>query len=552
MSDAEAIRCFRQQDAVGLFRRLNAIWMVVILETLDELARQGMSMDATQWRSPLQQAGIHVPRMEAAMGAVRAKLSGATDWTQYVARTPVSSLPPQQIEEIRAYMGATTRGQLDPRSMIQLASLDRVFVRGFILGFQSTLRNDVYAGVVQRVLARPLDFELGYIRGAIRGLGLGLKNLVGSVIEIFQLGASMAVIQVTLPAILIREGVLLITSSAERELRSRQITYARAVVTAVNAALADAIQNPNEYVELSERAGEMIGAHIGSSITADIASRDAAQLGELAGVIAGQVLFEILVQVLLAAATEGAGNAVRAGVSLGEATQGGTRLAELALRLRPMVLRLPGMRRLFAALGAEREVAGLARVDAEISRAVEAAFAEGAQFESSVMQFVRVGQMPASVTAEQMAAWRTLNSGAAMAEDLGQIWRSASNPAAEEALAEIRRLVAAGDDASRVEARRLARITYDNWRRRFMQRLRDPANQAVRGRIERAGFEFKGGPTTSPRLAAGPERLTLDHSTRIMDDPLRCVDPTNLQWAIGYENSVTLEQLRNLTSVQLF
>jgi hypothetical protein len=91
MSDAQAIQCFRQRDYAGRFRPVNAIWMVIILETLEDLAG-GMSMDAAQWGTVLRQAGINVPRMEAALAAARAKGMRATDWTQFVARTALSSL----------------------------------------------------------------------------------------------------------------------------------------------------------------------------------------------------------------------------------------------------------------------------------------------------------------------------------------------------------------------------------------------------------------------------------------------------------------------------
>lgn len=328
---------------------------------------------------------------------------------------------------------------------------------------------------------------------------------------------------------------------------------AKAIVNTVNATIADMLVRPNDYVALSSQVGHVLGHHAGTAITADLSARTATQLGEMLGEIAGQIAFEIILQLVLALATEGIGNAARGGLALGQATRGGSRVAQLASRLRLAIRQLPGVERFLAVFARERRAQGLLRVDAEISRAVEAAFAEGARFETGVLRVVRVRETGVTLTAEQLARWRSLRGSGGLPEEFARVWNACNNAQAADGLAEVRRLWALGDDASRLEARRLARVTYNNWRNRFMTRLRDPANAGLRSQIEGAGFRFGESATSSPRLAAGTqERLTLDHSRRLMEDPTRCVDPSNLEFVIGYENSVTLEQLRNSTSVDLF
>src|SRR5689334_6302147 len=104
MTDAQAIELYRRGEYVTMFRQLNGIWMVVILETLDYLAGQGMNLDTVQWRNAIGQAGIDVQRMEAAMAAVRAKRGRANDWNSFQANVRLTSLPQQQRDEIRAFL----------------------------------------------------------------------------------------------------------------------------------------------------------------------------------------------------------------------------------------------------------------------------------------------------------------------------------------------------------------------------------------------------------------------------------------------------------------
>jgi len=531
-----------------MFRRLNGIWMVVILDTLDELAGQGLPMDPTSWNGAISQAGINVPRLEAAMAAVRARRA-RTAWAAAQSTIPQNAVPPDQLEEIRKFVtaGPASNGQ----SILLLSQLDKQFMEGFILGLDSGIPGTLKTDLAARVTANPVEFILGYNLGGLYGLGMGLRNLVMSLVDLFQLAVAFS--PPALAYAITREITVLLTDSAHRELRRRQIEDARALASAVNATLTDMAVRPADYVAVSRDIGRLLGEHAGSAITADLSSRGARQLGELIGEIAGQIAFEVIIQVLLAVGTEGVGNAARAGMVLGSASRGGGRLAQMAVRMRAVMLRLPGIERLMVVLGRERQVQRVLRADAEVARAVEAAFAEGARFESGVIRVIRVRETGVTLTAEQLAHWRGLRTPAGMPEEFATLWNSCGNQLATDSMAQIRRLWALGDDASKLQARRLARLTYNNWRNRFMTRLRQSENAALRSRIEAAGFRFEGRASRSPRLASGTrESLTLDHSVRVMDDPARCVDPANLEFVIGYENSVTLEQLRNFTSAQMF
>jgi hypothetical protein len=102
------------------------------------------------------------------------------------------------------------------------------------------------------------------------------------------------------------------------------------------------------------------------------------------------------------------------------------------------------------------------------------------------------------------------------------------------------------------EARVLARATYERHRDRFWAEVRrDPA---LRAQFTDAGMVFGPGdgaphyvdPVTGNRL----DRMTLEHQTRLADDPTRAVDPTNLQTVLGDENSVALEAIRRLDPFQ--
>lgn len=97
------------------------------------------------------------------------------------------------------------------------------------------------------------------------------------------------------------------------------------------------------------------------------------------------------------------------------------------------------------------------------------------------------------------------------------------------------------------EARTLAREAFDRHRNRFWRAVRaDPALRAI---FTDAGMVFPSGgnrppiyvdPTTGDQL----DFMSLEHQTRLADDPTLALDPSNLQTVLGDENSVTLEWIR--------
>jgi hypothetical protein len=123
-------------------------------------------------------------------------------------------------------------------------------------------------------------------------------------------------------------------------------------------------------------------------------------------------------------------------------------MAQLAARLRPILLPLPGVARFLEAIGQGREARAALELEAEISRAVEAAFAEGAQFDTGVIRVIPVRDAGVVLSAEQLAHWRSSRGPAGLPDGFAQVWNAASNQRAIDSLAEIRRLWALGDDVS--------------------------------------------------------------------------------------------------------
>jgi hypothetical protein len=236
-----------------------------------------------------------------------------------------------------------------------LSAADDLFLAGFITGLERAVSDTLAQQLARKIRAEPVDFMAGVGAGYFSGLYSGLKGLLEGIWMILELGVA------TSPANLMRLGVteafLLLTDATHRELRSQQIEQARSLAAALEATVQDMATHPAEFLELSANLGLMLGEHVGDSVEADLLSRDAKGLGELAGSIYGQIAFEVLFEVLLAVGTAGAGNAARVGVAAGQATRGASRLSHLAARVRPVIERLPGLRRLISALSRERQVA---------------------------------------------------------------------------------------------------------------------------------------------------------------------------------------------------
>lgn len=93
---------------------------------------------------------------------------------------------------------------------------------------------------------------------------------------------------------MIREAALLLTTSAHRELRRRQLAEARKLAIAARNTLEDMLLRPADYIALSAEVGSVLGSYVGSSIANELLSRNAKELGRLTGEMLGQILFEIL------------------------------------------------------------------------------------------------------------------------------------------------------------------------------------------------------------------------------------------------------------------
>jgi hypothetical protein len=195
-------------------------------------------------------------------------------------------------------------------------------------------------------------------------------------------------------------------------------------------------------------------------------------------------------------------------------------------------------------------------VPALVDADVEAAFGETASFATGdVKQTGRVrttssGQRLMSLdrvplNASQRTAAKVVH-GQTMTAEHQNAWQSATNAREQTELAEVNRLWNAGTPESQQQARDLAREVFNRHRGRYWAAVRrDPRLRAV---FEAAGMRFTGGETSAPlyQLPDGTTiRMTLEHSTRLADDPTRALSGPNLQWVLADENSVNLEYIRS-------
>jgi hypothetical protein len=178
----------------------------------------------------------------------------------------------------------------------------------------------------------------------------------------------------------------------------------------------------------------------------------------------------------------------------------------------------------------------------------------------------RAARLPAGPTPAQTRAGGRLF-GKFLSRLMPGIWRGAQPQSAPQVQARIRQLIAAGDPGA---GRRLARQFFGTWRQGFWRNVRgDPA---AMGALRAAGLRF---PEEDPAIVAAvrartgvqtpvEERLrrlaqrapfyvdpsgrrmpvTLEHFRRLVEDPLRAFQESNLMLTTPWENSVFLEQLR--------
>jgi hypothetical protein len=191
-----------------------------------------------------------------------------------------------------------------------------------------------------------------------------------------------------------------------------------------------------------------------------------------------------------------------------------------------------------------------------IEEQVEAAFASGARFSVGDLKSIsrsRVTSSGRQITSLDVLSLTPLQRQAAakihgqiMPPALQQVWQNTVNAREQAGLARIQYLLLTG---RRDEAVALARETvFANHRNRFWAAVRRDASS--RRWFEDTGMVFppsKRGPPVylDPSTGAVLEFMSIEHSNRLADDPLRCVDPTNLQFVLGDENSYFLEWIRN-------
>jgi hypothetical protein len=146
---------------------------------------------------------------------------------------------------------------------------------------------------------------------------------------------------------------------------------------------------------------------------------------------------------------------------------------------------------------------------------------------------------------EQRQAARAII-GQRMSGGLLAAWNATTNARETADMARVALLWNQGTPASQQQARVLARKVFDRHVGRFGNRVRGDAT--LRAEFTRAGMRFDLTASGLPRyrLPSGEETgITLDHVTRLSDDPTMALTGLNLSFVLGDENSVTLEFIRN-------
>jgi hypothetical protein len=184
---------------------------------------------------------------------------------------------------------------------------------------------------------------------------------------------------------------------------------------------------------------------------------------------------------------------------------------------------------------------------------IDAAFSPGAP--AQVSDVTTVGRTVASgrsrnfaslsrivLSATQRLAAIRLH-GQRMGGALSQAWNQSSNAREVADIAAIRAHWNAGRQD---QARALARAAFNRHRSRFWRAVRaDPSLQAA---FTDAGMVFLPGRNTpvyiDPTTGDTLDFMSLEHSTRLADEPTLALDANNLQTVLGDENSVHLEAIR--------
>jgi hypothetical protein len=239
-----------------------------------------------------------------------------------------------------------------PLTMLGQTALDE-FGAGFRTGAASQIPDKWVLDLLNKILDDQNGFKFGYAKGVLSGLWAGLKNLFTTIVDLFQLGISLSPTAMASKAL--NEAFFLLTDSAHRELRKRQIEQARRIAAATKATIEDIARNPEDYIVLSRDIGDAVGRSAGTWFREDFLKKSATEIGEIIGSIVGQVLFEIILQIVIELTTAGVGNAARGGLAVGEGARGGSRVAQLVEYLKPLLRRMKGLQKFLRALLVEEE-----------------------------------------------------------------------------------------------------------------------------------------------------------------------------------------------------
>lgn len=162
-------------------------------------------------------------------------------------------------------------------------------------------------------------------------------------------------------------------------------------------------------------------------------------------------------------------------------------------------------------------------------------------------------ELERTLTADQLRAARRLV-GRRLNSRLRRLWRSVMSDYDREQLREVRELLRRASRETNASARRaLEREAYEIARDQLYPRVARNFWNAVRtnprmaAMFEDAGMTLRDGRVPAWILPDGREvRMSLEHMTRVADDPLRAVDPDNFILSPAGENSDLLEGIRGI------
>jgi hypothetical protein len=215
---------------------------------------------------------------------------------------------------------ANTRPQdLDPRLLATNNPFATLFAEGFIEGVSKTKSTSVDIAVA-KIKAKPLDFYIGYLDGAVVGMYNGAKDLVEGLVSIAKIAVVLS--PVALPFTI---GYFALKTAFDKEFRDgvkANIEWAKAVGEAAKAVTdefsKDKAGAANKYLGATREAGLKLGEAFAAEIDEKVPLASAFDFGMWVGWVVGRVLFEIIFLVI----TDGVGEAVKGASMAGEGAKG--------------------------------------------------------------------------------------------------------------------------------------------------------------------------------------------------------------------------------------